>query len=551
MINKRFLAGSIALMSVMLLLFFVACSDQASIVGPEGAAQTAPEVVAQVNGGELHTVYWQGHGSEHIDGCTTGYHWIAAPAGGIMSVPQFFSSIPADNDVPMFRPSGNNDPGTAAWHYNSGLVTTTVGVTPYITFLGDPSQVKLIISHCLDEDGQSLAVTKTADTEFMREHDWRIIKRVRTENEYMLDGVPKIWLYADGSGDETARWRINVRYEGFEDSDFVIYGDIFITNISDPPVTKTITSIVDNLGLTGYEDVLVGCEDGDGAAFTNAALPRDIEPGETWVCAYRVELPDGVAQQGDSGMNTVTVAVQDDPFSPYVGMDPWEFGDPEEELYATINVNDLSDLFGEQNFGPLNAADFSPGGSANFTYNKPFAYAEYGPDDCGSFQYDNTATIVETGEYDEASLKVNVQCYVWESAWAMGVGEGVEAKPFCENGFSNWGWSNLIGQPYGPAEWPLYAGAGQCDASKGTVVGHFELTYNGGFVYEFVPSVAMNILFEGEAVYAGSGMFPLLPNGKPTTAPGAYTVASLLSGDIYVIAHVNAGMPDPTFGPTL
>lgn len=539
---RFFIPAAAVLLAVALTLG--ACSDQASIVGPESGSEfVAPR--GAPTAGHLSTVYWQGHGSEHIDGCVSGYHWIVAPAGGITSVPQFFSSIAADNDVPMFRPSGNNDPNSgAAWHYNSGLVDTEIGVTPYVTFEGDPDKVKLVISHCLDEDGQSLLVTKTADTEFVREHKWDITKRVDTENEYELeDGTPKIWLYTDGSGNEKATWTVDVTYEGYEDSGFVILGDISITNIADPPAVKTITSIVDDLGLAGYGDVLVECEDGGGAAFTNAALPRDIQPGETWLCEYRIELEEGDAEAGDSGTNTVTVTVLDDPFSPYSDTAGWEFDEPTTVLDKTVNVDDLSDLFGNVNLGSVTA----PNGDT-FTYDKEFAWAGYGQEECGSYRYDNTAEIVETGQEADAELAVNVQCYEFESAWAMGEGEGVVANAFCDNGFSNWGWSNLIGKPYGPASWPLYAGAAQCDPDKGMLVGHFELTY-GSLTYDFVPLAGLDVLFEGEAVYADTGMFPLLRNGNATTAPGQYYVADPLNGDIHVIAHVNAGIPDPDFGP--
>jgi hypothetical protein len=46
---------------------------------------------------------------------------------------------------------------------------------------------------------EELDVSKTVDTSFKRTHDWSIEKFVETENEYELDGVPKIWLYIDGS----------------------------------------------------------------------------------------------------------------------------------------------------------------------------------------------------------------------------------------------------------------------------------------------------------------------------------------------------------------
>lgn len=387
------------------------------------------------------------------------------------------------------------------------------------------------LSHvCYGDEGdrRSVEVTKTAFTEFTRTHNWDIDKYVSTENEYEHEGFPKVWLYTDGRGDETATWTVDVTYEGYTDSDWAVYGEIFIKNVSSDMSSKTITSIVDDLGAAGYEDVAVDCG--------LLTLPHTLLYDETLTCSYRVE-----AYPAASGTNTVTVGVDEDPLSPYTATEDWAFGDPTTVVNETVNVKDISDLFGEVALGTVTA----PNG-AQFTYTKDFAWEDFGAEGCGDFTYDNTATIVETGQDADATLKVNVQCYVWQSAWAQGTGEGVTAAPFCDNGFNNWGWSNLIGQPY-EGSWPLYAGAGQCNVTKGTLVGYLDVSYNGGFSAVFSP--APGVLFEGGAVYAGAGMFPLLKNGNPTTGPGSYTVAATLAGNIYVIGHVNAGIPDPNFGP--
>lgn len=109
--------------------------------------------------------------------------------------------------------------------------------------------------------------------------------------------------------------------------------------------------------------------------------------------------------------------------------------------------------------------------------------------------------------------------------------------------------SNLIGQPYS-GEWPLYAGAAQSDPSKGTRVGTFKLSYDGGFTYAF--DLDTGFLLDGAgAVYAGTDPFPKLRNRAHTTAPGRYKILSPLSGAIDVIAHANVGIPDPDFGPSI
>jgi hypothetical protein len=514
----------------------VACGDTAtgpSSLGSEGVA---------VSETGLNTLAWQGHGSDHIDGCVAGFHWILAPAQGITSTPRFYSNL--DDGEIMFR--SENAGENAAWHYNSGLVDTQQGSHPYVTFDGSPHpQVKLILSHCLDDDGATLSVTKTADTEFERVHEWDIDKRVETD---------EIWLYTDGSGDETATWTVDVEYEGAFDRGFVIAGNVYITNISNPAESKTITSIVDDLGFNGHENIALQCEDASGATFDpKTDLPRDIDPAETWICSYRVEFDDGEIGQGDAGTNTVTVAVANDGSSPYVGTDGWEFYEPTSVLYDEVTIEDVSDLFGAKELGKVSAPN-----SDSFTYNKLFAYADYGDARCGIHEYGNTATIVETEQSAEATLKVNVQCLQWESAWAMAddenpdhvspsEGSSATAHSFCENGFNNWGWSNEVKRDYA-GKWPLYAGAGRCDISKGTFVGYFEITHESGeFSYAF--EMESGFFHEDEAVYADVDRFPRLRNGRNTTAPGQYYVADSLEDVIHVIAHINAGIPDPDFGP--
>ncbi len=518
----------------VLALFAAACSETAT--APE---RMEPEVTA-LFATLPNSVEWDGQGSDALrcdklgespERTEAGWmHWIITQGSGVTEAELVLGGSGSGTYEPtkygpvveFFSPYFDVETLTATLHYAGTL--------------GDNSQFTL--SDYCPADGPSLDVRKTAFAEFDREHFWDIAKKVETENQYTVDeDVAKIWLYIDGNGDEEATWTVDVTYEGYEDSGFVVYGTIEIENISSSEADKVITSITDNLGFGEYDDIEIDCGE-------DFELPYTIEYGEVLTCTYRVDLDpdsDGV-KAGDSGTNEVSVVV-DGESDPYTATDDWEFDQPETETNATVSIKDISDLFGEEDLGTVTA----PNGD-EFTYTKDFAFADYGADDCGSFAYDNTATIVETEQSADATLKVNVQCFVYESAWAMGEGGGVDAKPFCDNGFNNWGWTNEIAKPY-EGSWPLYAGAAQCDPARGTLVGHFHIFYNGGFDFEFVPEDG--IPFEGEAVYADADMFPRLPGrfGGPTTAPGQYYVASDLDGNIHVIAHVNVGMPDPDFGP--
>ena len=111
-----------------------------------------------------------------------------------------------------------------------------------------------------------------------------------------------------------------------------------------------------------------------------------------------------------------------------------------------------------------------------------------------------------------------------------------------------WGWSNGP-LAEGTYTFDLWAGAGQNDLSKGTLVGEVTLVYAGGDV-----SVTYNTntpyLLEEVHVFVGNDYLPE-NNNEYTIAPGQYpyingdlsgvsshtTEISNVSGDIYLTAH--------------
>ena len=106
-------------------------------------------------------------------------------------------------------------------------------------------------------------------------------------------------------------------------------------------------------------------------------------------------------------------------------------------------------------------------------------------------------------------------------------------------GFSNWGWSIALPEE-GEYTFDVYAGAGQCDTSKGTLVGTVTVDYSGGTVDVTFDLEDGYTLFESH-VYAGHSPVPTDKKGKPTVAPGQYTVGTNLTGSIYVIVHAVVG----------
>ena len=361
---------------------------------------------------------------------------------------------------------------------------------------------------------ERLEVSKTVVTEYTREHFWSITKKVDTEKKHKLNGYPKIWLYADGSGNEKATWTVDVKYESFTDRDWAISGVVTIKN------TGTVDAVITNIS-----DVLAGTPVTLDCGIT---LPYTLPAGATLTCSYSVPGK-------KEGNNVVTVTTQK---STYSDTKPIVWGAPTTEVNKTVNISDISDLFGTKALGTATA----PNG-ASFTYDKDFAWADYGQDNCGAFQYDNTAKIVETNQSASASpLKVNVQCFVYETAYAKA--EGNDALCFIPT-FNNWGWTNKVSAP---TIMRLYAGAGRCIG--GTDVGYVEVDFNGSVTVDFKIDSPYGL--KETHVYAGNTEFPQVKRGRntvSTVAPGQYYIESPLAFPFWVIAHAVVGLPDPKFGP--
>lgn len=122
---------------------------------------------------------------------------------------------------------------------------------------------------------------------------------------------------------------------------------------------------------------------------------------------------------------------------------------------------------------------------------------------------------------------------------------------------NRWGWTNgPLAANSNPYSFPIYAGAGQCDISKGTLVGYLSVSYNGSsavVTYTVAgsnPTTGLPYSLEEVHLYVGSEEFPRNKQNEFTIAPGQYPkkaselsgqtytfTVNNLSGDVYVIAH--------------
>ena len=471
-----------------------------------------------------YTEEWDGRGADSwncaIDGeddprydfQDTGWiHWVFSTKGRSTSADLTLGGTGVDVYSPGHPLNAN------VWHFYTPYYEVE-GLTAVINLYGgSPGRGGgLVISDWCPGEFESLDVSKTAVTTYTREHFWDIDKKVETDNGFVHKELPKIWLYANGSGDEAATWTVDVTYLDYEDYDHNVSGVITIFNDGQLPAV-----------ITAVDDVLAGMPI---VVDCGVMFPYTLPVGDTLTCTYDEDVAYKV-----EGFNEVTVITER---ADYFANAPIIWGAPALQYKDVVTVKDSNDTGGVLP-ATLYAADYEAGEVISFTYSQAFAWADYGKDNCGAFLYKNTAWLVGTKQTANAALRVNVQCYKDETAYA----KGDPAVPFCDY-IARWGWTNPI-MP-GTYTWDLWAGAAQCDTTKGTLVGSVTVVYDEDGYVTVTYNVDFPYILDETHVYAGYALEP--PAGF--TAVGQYENNSPFDGSqVYVIAHAVVSIPDPNFGP--
>lgn len=207
----------------------------------------------------------------------------------------------------------------------------------------------------------ALEITKTAGTTYTRTFDWTIDKSVS----------PETWnLFKGDSG--TSRYTVAVTKDEGHDSAWNVAGSISIKN--NAAVSANITGVSDV--ITGSITATVNC---------GVSFPHTLAAGDTLNCTYTANLPDGSART-----NTATVAASG-LIQGGTGTANVTFGTPSNLINDSVTVNDT-------NSGSWNFSD-----DTTVNYNRTFS--------CNTDQgtHNNTATIAETAQSDNAWVTVN--CY--------------------------------------------------------------------------------------------------------------------------------------------
>ena len=393
-----------------------------------------------------------------------------------------------------------------------------------------------------EPDGD-VTVEKTALTSFTRTHDWSILKSVDPE---------VVKLFVDGSGDTKVVWTVDVTYEGFDDSDWMVYGEIKVTNFGN--INARVDTITDTINIGELIDVTdITCYDSAGDELL--ALGVTLIPGDFIRCTYEADL--------DAATDGVNLATADgvflypdtDVFGTFEE-DSGEVGftfDPDAEqplvppviteVNKTAAVKDISDLFGDVDLGTVTA----PNGD-QFTYEEDFAYADY--DECGDFTYDNTAQVIGDDDVvldeDDASLLVRVQCLVFagETAWAANGNTPLELR-YTSRG----NWATYVA--YAEKSTTLFAGqtvnVGSVSFSA-VADGKITITVNLTGDWEF-EDVLENLKVQDYASAPSGNPEPGLFDHKEDCDPGESTCSITVPANNYYGVHVNVGEwgPDPNF----
>lgn len=203
----------------------------------------------------------------------------------------------------------------------------------------------------------------------------------------------------------------------------------------------------------------------------------------------------------------------------------------------------VSSYYSKENFYPPYLEVFYTGGSAIVQDTADAYISELDPD--VNFNYGTLYTGFVDGLEKQSLLKFAIEYVPYnemcETAYAFGGSIAtcfLNLSPISAN---NWGWTNLITPGY-TGSWPMYAGAGQCDITKGTLVGHVDVSYIAGTItIDYVLDPGFNL--DETHVWIGTDKLPT-KRGIYQTAPGKFNYNGLdpvvltgQTGNKYVAVH--------------
>lgn len=136
-----------------------------------------------------------------------------------------------------------------------------------------------------------------------------------------------------------------------------------------------------------------------------------------------------------------------------------------------------------------------------------------------------------------------------ETAFAFGCDNATCFSDIPDEDFTRWGWTNGPLSEYGTYYFDIYAAAGQCHITKGTLVGKLTVNYDGSTAIVTFNTCG-NYTMKQTHLYVGNEILPRNVENEFTIAPGQFpykhdfdpavktdTYEISVTGDIYVVAH--------------
>jgi hypothetical protein len=232
-------------------------------------------------------------------------------------------------------------------------------------------------SASVDVDCYDLVVTKDAHTALTRTHEWDIDKSVEPDEWYLFVGE---------RGE--SQYTVTVTKTGYTDSDWVVTGTIYIYNSSGiGGIPATINGVADVVS----PDIAATVDCGE-------TFPYVLAGGGTLECSYEADLPDGGERTNEA---TATQQLYDYDWE-LVATDAGTM-DYSDDVAVSFADPDITDVYDEINVTDTNGESWGPvSGDMTWTYEMWFDCTMEGANG-------NTATIVETGQSDDAN--VDVACF--------------------------------------------------------------------------------------------------------------------------------------------
>jgi hypothetical protein len=222
--------------------------------------------------------------------------------------------------------------------------------------------------------GSDLIVTKTAAGSFDREYFWEIFKNADATEVSIAEG-----------GDYTFHYTVEVNQTGFSDSGFEVHGVITVSNSNDwQSVTLTsLTDVVDNGGTCTV----------DAGPYE---VPASGSINVNYSCSFAAD------PSSYSGTNTATATWNAATYFTPSGSDSGSANFTLSQDGATNQTVYVTDSYAGP-LGSVDATDSAPFASASFEYDRE----ESGVAGTCT-EYDNTATITETGQSADETVELCV-----------------------------------------------------------------------------------------------------------------------------------------------